>query len=107
VGGAIFGAYRIANSRAYLTAENGVAVVYQGVPGSFAGITLSTRAEQTTISVADLDFALQSRLQVGLPMASLAEAQRAVQAYRQKIAEEQPPLSAPATTSPDALPSAP
>ena len=42
VGGVVFSAYHVANSRAYLTAENGVVVIYQGVPGSFAGVTLST-----------------------------------------------------------------
>ena len=107
VGGAIFGAYRVANSRAYLTAENGVVVIYRGVPGSFAGITLSSRAEETTIAVADLDLAIQARLKAGLPMPSLAEAQQAVESYRQAIDEDNTPAVIPSTVPTDAPPSAP
>jgi PPM family protein phosphatase len=107
VGGVVFSAYRVAESRAYLAAENGVVVIYQGVPGSFAGITLSRRSEETTIVVAELDFALQSRLQAGLPMPSLEEARAAVEGYRQTIADNNAPVSSPATASPDAVPSAP
>jgi protein phosphatase len=107
VGGVAFAAKRVAMSRAYLTAENGVVVVYQGVPGSFAGITLSTRAEETTIAVADLDFALESRLKAGLPMQSLSEAQLALESYRRSIAERRAPVPAPSTVPTGTLPSAP
>ena len=107
VGGVVFSAYHVANSRAYLIAENGVVVIYQGVPGSFAGITLSTRAEQSSVAIADLDLALQSRLKLGLPMPSLQEAQQAVEGYRQTIADKKAPVTIPSTSSPDAAPSAP
>jgi len=107
VGGVVFSAYHVANSRAYLIAENGVVVIYQGVPGSFAGITLSTRAEQSSVAIADLDLALQSRLKLGLPMPSLQEAQQAVESYRQTIADKKAPVTIPATSSPDATPSVP
>ena len=107
VGSVVFAAYHVANSRAYLTAENGVIIIYRGVPGSFAGITLSTRAEETTIAVAELDLALQSRLKAGLPMPSLEEAQRAVESYRQSIAEKNAPSSTPSTVPADALPPVP
>ena len=107
VGGVVFSAYHVANSRAYLLAENGVVVIYQGVPGSFAGITLSTRAEQSSVAIADLDLALQSRLKLGLPMPSLQEAQQAVEGYRQTIADKKAPVTIPSTSSPDAAPSAP
>ena len=107
VGGVVFSAYHVANSRAYLIAENGVVVIYQGVPGSFAGITLSTRAEQSSVAIADLDLALQARLKAGLPMPSLQEAQQAVESYRQTIADKKAPVTIPSTSSPDAAPSAP
>ncbi len=107
VGGVVFAAYRVASSRAYIIAENGFVVVYQGVPGSFAGITLSKRAEETTIPVDELDFAIQPRLKAGLLMPSLAEAQAAVESYRQSIAPENEPLAPPSALPTGAAPPAP
>jgi protein phosphatase len=103
----VFAAYNVAISRAYLTSENGVVVLYKGVPGSFAGITLSTRAQETTIAVTDLDYALQSRLRSGLPMPTLADAERALESYRQTIAEHNAPAPAPSTVPTGTLPSVP
>ena len=55
--------------------------VYQGVPGAFAGITLSRRAEVTTVPVTALDTAIASRLADGIPVGSLAEAEKLVATY--------------------------
>ena len=103
VGGAVFSAYHVAGSRAYISTDNGYVVVNSGVPGSFAGFTLSTRAIDTTISVADLDIALQARLKNGLTVDSLEEAQRVLDSYRESIAEKNALPSQPATTSPGVL----
>lgn len=95
VGGVVYAAYNVADSRAYLQAKNGVVVVYKGVPGSFAGLTRSTRTEETTVVVSDLDIALQSRLAQGIAMPSLTEAYAAVESYRQSIASRSIPDSPP------------
>jgi len=108
VGGISYGAYRVATERAYLAAENGVVVIYRGVPGTFAGITLASRAEETTIAVASLDSATQSRLAGPLVVANLTEAYEVAESYR-TIAEsreliESPAPSAATTAAPSAVP---
>ena len=65
------------------------------------------RAEETTVTVTDLDLAIQARLQAGLPMPSLEEAQRAVESYRATIAEQNAPAAVPSTVPTDVLPSSP
>lgn len=107
VGGAVYSAYHVAGSRAYITSENGYVVVNRGVPGSFAGVTLSSRAIDTTIAVTDLDIALQARLKTGLTMTSLEQAQEVLESYRRSIAEKKLPPSVPSTLTPGAVPPVP
>lgn len=85
VGGVGFASYRTAQSRAYLIAENGVVVVYRGVPGSFAGIQLSWRSEVTTIPVSALPAMTSERLEQGLEVEDLKTARTLVETYRAEV----------------------
>lgn len=100
VGGIAWGVSGYAKSRAYVKDVSGYVVVYQGVPGTFAGISLSSVAEETTIPVSALDLATQSRLAQGIQLGSLSEAYATLATYR-ATAEKN---SAPATLTPQPSP---
>lgn len=85
--GAAWAAYTYAHSRAYLIDEGGYVVVYEGVPGSFAGISWNWRSEETTIPVSVLDTITAARLKDGIPVGGLAEAADRVATYRERAAE--------------------
>jgi protein phosphatase len=55
-----------ARSQAYLIAEDGRVALYRGVPGSFAGVSLSWRSEVSTVTVDLLDPLTASRLATGI-----------------------------------------
>ena len=99
---------RTRSSRAYLAAENGVVVVYQGVPGSFAGITLSRprRARPPSPSPTST-----SRSRRGCRPDCRCHRSRRRSALSRATARPSPTttlaVSAPATASPDAVPPAP
>jgi len=77
-----YGTWFYAQKRAFLVAENGVVVVYRGVPGELAGYSLKWRAQDTSIPVAVLSPAAQQRLQQGEQVANLTEALNLVESYR-------------------------
>jgi serine/threonine protein phosphatase PrpC len=83
-GGIAAGVYRYASNRAYLIAENGVVVIYRGVPGNFAGLTLSWRSETTTLPVSVLPPAQQARVREGITVDNLAEAKALLEEYRSR-----------------------
>jgi protein phosphatase len=93
-----FGAYSYAQSRAYLIEENGYVSVYRGIPGSFAGISLAWRVQETGIPVARLDVPQRTRLAGGIPFAHLSDALARVETLR---AESRPASSTigPSTTT--------
>lgn len=83
------GAYTYARSRAYLTAESGVVVIRRGLPGSFAGIRLDWREQETTLAldaVASADPVMAQRLRLGLVVRDLAEARRVAEDLRALVA---------------------
>ncbi len=86
IGIAVWGTYRYASERAYLVAEDGVVVVYRGVPGEFAGVSLSWLENETTITVGLLDPVTAGRLGQGIPVEDLDAANALVEQYR-SIAE--------------------
>jgi hypothetical protein len=96
-----WGAYSYAGSRAYLIDEGGYVAVYRGVPGSFAGLSLSWRAQGSDVAVDRLTAPQQTRLQAGIPFARLSDAFAAVGALRAEASSS----SAPATPSLTATPS--
>jgi len=79
-----FGVYRYAQSRYFLIAEDGIVVIYRGVPGQIAGQTLKWEAERTAVAVAGLSPGTQQRLAEGVPAASFAEAMRTAESYREQ-----------------------
>jgi PPM family protein phosphatase len=89
---AVWGAYAYARSRAYLIDQGGYVAVYRGVPGSFAGVSLSWPVETTRIPVSALDPAVASRLTEGIAFNGLADAFARV--------EELKGLAAPGTATP-------
>jgi protein phosphatase len=91
---AVGGAYSYARSRAFLVAENGLVAVYRGVPGTFAGISLSWPEEVTEVRVADLPPRTADKLRGGIVVEDLEAAHEAVATYRMEA------LPATATPSP-------
>lgn len=89
-GGIGYATWSYARSQAYVTEENGVVVVYRGVPGSFAGISLHWRALDTTIPVAALDPVVAGRLGGALRAESLSAAMALVEQYRSQAEERSP-----------------
>ena len=87
LGGAAFALHYVTENSAYLTAENGRVVIYRGIPGEFAGMSLSELKEVTSVSVDDLQPGLAIRLTEGTIQAgSLDEAYELVDSYAAEIA---------------------
>ena len=80
-----WGAYGYAHSRAYLIGDGGYVAVYSGIPGSFAGFTLSSRVATTDLVVARLGVPRRERLQAGIPYSRLSQAEAAVTALRAEV----------------------
>ncbi|MDO8847039.1 MAG: Stp1/IreP family PP2C-type Ser/Thr phosphatase [Coriobacteriia bacterium] len=84
-----------ARSQAYLISENGVVTVYEGVPGSLAGIKLSWLSEETTLPVSSLDAITANRLTEGIRVDGLDSARALLDGYRARVAAESTPTPAP------------
>ncbi|MHB1017882.1 MAG: Stp1/IreP family PP2C-type Ser/Thr phosphatase [Coriobacteriia bacterium] len=87
VGTAAWAARSYAASRAYLIDEGGYVAVYEGVPGTFAGLTLHERSDVTTIPVSALDPITAARLGQGIQVDGLGDATALVETYRLRAAE--------------------
>ncbi len=85
-----WGTYRYASERAFLIAENDVVVLYRGLPGEFAGVSLRWLEEETTITVGALDPLTASRLTQGVIVEDVAAGRALLRQYR-GIAEEREP----------------
>jgi serine/threonine protein phosphatase PrpC len=70
----VAGAWSYARSRAYLIDRGGFVAVYQGVPGSFAGLDLNWLVQSTDVPVDSLDPQIQTRLEDGIPFGKLPDA---------------------------------
>lgn len=90
IGGAAWAARSYADSQAYLIDEGGYVTIYQGVPGTFAGLTLNHRSDVTTIPVSALDAITAARLGQGIQVDGLEEATALVETYRLRAAETSP-----------------
>jgi serine/threonine protein phosphatase PrpC len=97
-----WGAYSYAQSRAYLIDENGYVSVYKGIPGSFAGVSLSWKDQTTDVAVARLAVPQQARLKDGIPFARVSDARARVETLRaeSQAASSTAPPGSNATTSP-------
>jgi protein phosphatase len=76
------GAWSYARSRAYLTDQAGYVAVYQGIPGSFAGIGLNWLVQKTDLPVSALDPQVATRLHAGIPFGKLPDALERVNELR-------------------------
>lgn len=90
VGVAAWAARSYASSKAYLIDEGGYVTVYEGVPGTFAGLTLRERSDVTTIPVSSLDAITAARLGEGIQVDGLDEAATLIETYRLRAAETSP-----------------
>ncbi len=86
-----YGAWRYAQSRAFVTDEGGLVTVYRGVPGEFAGLQLHWLERETTVSVDALDVTTASRLKRGIRLDSVEEALSLAEEYRARISAEPTP----------------
>jgi protein phosphatase len=68
------GAWSYARSRAYLIDRSGYVAVYQGIPGSFAGIGLNWIVQTTDVPVSALDPQVAARLKEGIAFGKLPDA---------------------------------
>jgi hypothetical protein len=93
------GAYSYAQSRAYLIQENGYVAVYRGIPGSFAGLSLAWRVQDTDVPVSRLTSPQQSRLVEGIPFARLSDALARVDALRAEASTASSGTAAPSVTA--------
>lgn len=85
VAGAAYAAYSYAHSQAYVIEENGVVVVYRGVPGKFAGVTLHWLESVTDIPTDALDPITAARLRDGVRVDGLAPAFSLIAEYRLQV----------------------
>ncbi len=106
IGGIGYGTWSYARSQAYLISENGFVVVYRGVPGSFAGISLNWREQETTVNIGGLDPLQADRLIAGLRVEDLDSAYALVEQYRSQLPQSMPGDAAPGTNSPGEHPTA-
>ena len=95
VAAAAWAAHSYARSQAYLVDEGGYVALYEGVPGSFAGITLNWRSEVTTVPVDALDTITAMRLRSGIRFDGLSDARARVDEYRTRISAETTPAPSP------------
>jgi PPM family protein phosphatase len=96
------------NSRYYVSTDEDTVVIYQGVPGSFLGVSLQDVHQDSGVRVADLRPAARQPLAGdGIPAEDLPNAQEIVDRLRQQVlplcAPTAPPAAAPAP-APGAVP---
>lgn len=101
VAGAAYAAYSYAHSQAYVIEENGVVVVYRGVPGDFAGVTLHWLESVTDIPTDALDPITATRLRDGVRVDGLAPAFSLIADYRLQV---EPSVNSSSPADPAATP---
>lgn len=78
-----FGFYAFAQNSYFIIAENGIVNVYRGLPGEFAGISVSWLESQAPdIDVSKLTPMVQSNLKNGISVNSLDEANEKISEFR-------------------------
>ena len=88
IAGAGFGFYEYAQHSYYVISENGYVNIYKGLPGNAAGIKLSWLEEQTNIQASKLPPSTAGRLEEGISVNSLEEAQSLINSYKTEIAKD-------------------
>lgn len=85
VAAACGGVYAYAKSSYYLIEEDGYVSLYQGLPGSMAGLHVNWLVEKTDIPTSELSPSTASRLSGGQSVSSYEEAQATIESYRASI----------------------
>ena len=97
--GICYGAYHYTQTCAYLASQDGKVAVYQGVPDSVLGVSLSHLDHVTSVEVNDLEPGVANRLSEGvIRVDNLDKANQLVDTYEEYI-EESKAASASASTS--------
>jgi len=104
LGGAGWGVYSYVSSQFFVGAADGRVAIYQGLPGTIAGIDTSKVYETTTINLTDLPLSWRDKVNATIPTSGLDQARASVQEIRAKAQQcrteraNRPPGSGP---SPD------
>ncbi|NHB85318.1 hypothetical protein G7085_13690 [Tessaracoccus sp. HDW20] len=64
-------------------ADEGFVAVYNGLPGGFLGLSLSTLVERTDIAVADLPRFFQRQVEATIPLSSAGSAEGTTESFRE------------------------
>lgn len=89
IGTAAFALSSYINNSAYLIEEDGKVAVYQGIDDEFLGIALSHRDRVTDVKVEDLEAGVQVRLEEGIALDSLDEANSIISQYEEYVAQQE------------------
>ena len=84
LGGAGWGVYSYVSSQFFVGAAGGQVVIYQGLPGTIAGIDTSKVYETTTINLTDLPTSWRDKVTATIPTSGLDQARTSVQEIRAK-----------------------
>ena len=99
--GACAGFYSYAQNSYYLISENDHVSIYRGLPGNIGGLSFSWLEEQTDVDANKLAPTTASRLEHGISVNSLEEAQSTIEDYRKAIAGSAAPAAASPTANPE------
>ena len=77
--GAGWGVYEYVSSQFFVGASSGRVVIYQGLPGTIAGIDTSQVYETTTINLTDLPISWRDKVTATIPTSGLDQARASVQ----------------------------
>lgn len=88
--------------RAFLEVEDGMVVIYRGVPGQIAGLSIRQRVSVTDVAVADLPLAERRKLERGITADSVDAANAIVDELEaSRYAPDEPEETGADTTGPD------
>jgi len=79
LGGAGWAVYSYVSSQFFVGESGGVVVIYQGLPGTIAGIDTSTVYETTNIALTDLPTSWRDKVEATIPTSGLDQAHASVQ----------------------------
>ena len=69
----------------YLGIKDEAVAIYTGIPDDFLGLELNWLEDETSVLISDLPEDTQKRLEAGIELTSIEEAQDTVSAYREQI----------------------
>ncbi|WP_321970637.1 Stp1/IreP family PP2C-type Ser/Thr phosphatase [Paratractidigestivibacter sp.] len=72
----------------YLGNNNGTVAIYQGVNGSFMGVSMNSLVEESAVSVSDLPSSVQDQLDEGIRVTNEQAGRETLNAYRAQIDNE-------------------